>query len=131
MTRINLVPVKSLTDQHLLAEYRELPRVFPAARLCSDAPAHFVLGAGHVKFFYDKLKFLEKRLQRIIAECLRRGIKIKNTSVSFSVDPALYNDYVPRVMDIELSRRRIEDRISLKPDWYKFYGKSLTRRTNS
>lgn len=27
MTRINLVPAKELSDQHLLAEYHELPRV--------------------------------------------------------------------------------------------------------
>ena len=28
MTRINLTLVSELTDQHLMAEYRELPRVF-------------------------------------------------------------------------------------------------------
>ena len=27
MTRINVVPVKELSDQHLIAEYRELQRV--------------------------------------------------------------------------------------------------------
>ena len=27
MTRINLIPVKELSDQHLIAEYREIPRV--------------------------------------------------------------------------------------------------------
>lgn len=32
MTRINLVHVKELADQHLMAEYRELPRVFGAVR---------------------------------------------------------------------------------------------------
>ena len=28
MTRINLTLVSELADQHLIAEYRELPRVF-------------------------------------------------------------------------------------------------------
>ena len=28
MTRINLINPEKLTDQHLLAEYRELPRIF-------------------------------------------------------------------------------------------------------
>jgi deoxyribonuclease (pyrimidine dimer) len=28
MTRINVVPPRELTRQHLIAEYRELPRVF-------------------------------------------------------------------------------------------------------
>lgn len=27
MTRINVIPVSELSDQHLIAEYRELPRV--------------------------------------------------------------------------------------------------------
>ena len=27
MTRINLVPVEELSNQHLMAEYRELPRI--------------------------------------------------------------------------------------------------------
>lgn len=32
MTRINVIPVQLLSDQHLGAEYRELPRVFGAVR---------------------------------------------------------------------------------------------------
>lgn len=31
MTRINLIPPAQLSDQHLLAEYRELPRIFTMA----------------------------------------------------------------------------------------------------
>ncbi len=30
MTRINLIPVEELTDQHLMAEYRELPMIAKA-----------------------------------------------------------------------------------------------------
>lgn len=55
MTRINCVPVEELTDKHLLAEYRELPRIFNLARAVEDAPTEYVLGTGHMKFFYDKL----------------------------------------------------------------------------
>ena len=32
MTRINVVPPRLLLDEHLLAEYRELPRVFALAK---------------------------------------------------------------------------------------------------
>lgn len=32
MTRINLLPASELTDQHLIAEYRELPRIFTIVR---------------------------------------------------------------------------------------------------
>lgn len=32
MTRINLVPPKELTDQHLMREYQELPRIVGLVR---------------------------------------------------------------------------------------------------
>lgn len=42
MTRINLIPVEELTDQHLMAEYRELPMIVKAE------------DASHVKILKDK-----------------------------------------------------------------------------
>lgn len=122
MTRINLLPVTQLTDQHLIAEYRELPRIFALARRDADIPKRFVLGKGHVTFFYDKLLFLELRLKRLIDECLKRGIKIQNTDVSFNIDPALYNSYVPTRKEYLLSKSRIDDKIRQKPHWYRYYG---------
>ena len=81
MTRINIVPVESLTRQHLLAEYRELPRVFALAHkasLSSKPWTHkqskeYTLGTGHVIFFYDKLSFLAIRHKQLIAEMEKRG----------------------------------------------------------
>jgi deoxyribonuclease (pyrimidine dimer) len=67
MTRINVVAPRDLTDQHLLAEYRELPRVFTLAQAWLDRgkpgalPERYALGTGHVKFFYDKTDYLAKR----------------------------------------------------------------------
>lgn len=60
MTRINLVPVSELSDQHLIAEYRELPRIFNLvlnAQYKGKYPLDFkisdtyLLGTGHVTFF--------------------------------------------------------------------------------
>lgn len=54
MTRINLVEPRYLTDEHLLAEYRELPRVFTYVDrhgIAEDRPESYKLGKGHVKFF--------------------------------------------------------------------------------
>lgn len=129
MTRINLVPVTELTDQHLIAEYRELPRVFALARIDADIPENFVLGKGHVTFFYDKLKFLEKRLAKIIRECQKRGFDIKNTEIKFKINLDLYNDYVPTVKALRLSRQRLSEKIELKKTWYKYYGKPLETLT--
>ena len=73
MTRINLVPPSELHDKHLLAEYRELPRVFKLARPCDDIPEKYCLGTGHVKFFYNKLEFLYKRQCQLCEEMKRQG----------------------------------------------------------
>jgi hypothetical protein len=65
MTRINVVPAEDLTDQHLMAEYRELPMVLAAARRSKsegyEASHAYTLNKGHVKFFYSKKRWLISR----------------------------------------------------------------------
>ncbi|WJZ28001.1 endonuclease V N-glycosylase UV repair enzyme [Serratia phage 92A1] len=134
MTRINLTLVSELADQHLMAEYRELPRVFGAVRKHVQngkqikdfkiAP-EFLLGSGHVTFFYDKLEFLRQRQIALIAECLKRGFNIKDTTVQDITDiPAIWrNDYKPSPTAIALSQARLDEKIAMKPGWYKYYGK--------
>ena len=116
MTRINVVPVEELCDKHLFAEYRELPRVFNLARLCPDAPKEYTLGKGHVKFFYDKLRFLTNRNKQLIDECLKRGFGITYTTprtiAHRIMEPELYNDYIPTPEALALNRARIAERIS-------------------
>ncbi|ANA49467.1 endonuclease V N-glycosylase UV repair enzyme [Salmonella phage vB_SnwM_CGG4-1] len=136
MTRINLTLVSELADQHLIAEYRELPRVFGAVRKHVKAGKHpsdfkisstFVLGSGHVTFFYDKLLFLKNRHEEIIAECLKRGFNIKDTSIHDlnDIPNEWKNDYHPSIWSIQLSQQRLDEKISQKPGWYKYYGKAV------
>ncbi len=131
MTRINLVHVKELADQHLMAEYRELPRVFGAVQKHVQARKRvrdfkinstYLLGSGHVTFFYNKLLYLQKRHIDIVNECLRRGMKIQNTEVNdISGFPAEFcNDYVPSESEIKMSRERLIEKLQMKPKWYKF-----------
>lgn len=86
MTRINLVPPSILTNKHLMAEYRELPRIFTAVRKLMDKceprrgdawtklmvskeiTNEYVLGKGHVKFFYNKIPYLLERYKNICSE---------------------------------------------------------------
>lgn len=84
MTRINCIPPRELTRQHLIAEYRELPRVFGLARAAFARgetpddlrnPMNYTLGAGHVRFFYCRLGYLVKRQLAIIEEMRARGYK--------------------------------------------------------
>lgn len=87
MTRINLgIHPEELCDQHLLAEYRELPRIVSAVmkridngKGFDDIPEQFTLGKGHVKYFYNKGSYLVARQDAIIKELLRRGFNIQFT----------------------------------------------------
>ena len=62
MTRINShINPKNLSDEHLLAEHREIKRVpkmlYKSIKKGSvpKIPNKFCLGTGHVTFFYDKI----------------------------------------------------------------------------
>ena len=100
MTRINLVDPSQLTDKHLMAEYRELPRVFTAVRKLQDQgkspkdidiPETYVLGQGHVKFFYTKLQWLSNRYEKIYEQLLIRG---------FSLDRSLYSAVLNNTVEL-------------------------------
>ena len=61
MTRINAVHPTVLTDQHLMAEYRELTMVMGSLKRSLNSknglppiPEKYTLNAGHVTFFYNK-----------------------------------------------------------------------------
>lgn len=118
MTRINCVPVEELTNRHLLAEYRELPRIFGLARPCADAPPTYTLGKGHMKFFYDKLLYLQRRQVEIVAEMKRRGMKPSfdpqrlGEEGRFGAQKELWNDWTPTPEALRLNRERIQDRLA-------------------
>lgn len=145
MTRINLVPPSELTDQHLFAEFREikmvprsLNRSLSAQQVKHSEPAkarqavlqripeQYVLGKGHVSFFYDKGAYLQTRYELLKTELLKRGYKI---DASAPLDPLELtctapwnNDYEPDSASLALVRQRIAERIAVQPKWYRFYG---------
>lgn len=118
MTRINLVDPSTLHQKHLLAEYRELPRVFKLAEAAQNRgikiPPEYVLGPGHVTFFYNKLGFLAQRFQAIVAECQKRGFNIAHTQVpTVNLPIKWWQTYNPTPKAIELNAARIKDRMPL------------------
>ncbi len=131
MTRINIIPVSELHDQHLIAEYREITMV-PAAlnRTLKSKQGlrrekiskRFTLNNGHVYFFYDKGLYLDKRYTEIVNEMKSRGFNPDSNRV-FPVEifkqHNLYNDWTPTIEDQKLIRQRIQERINSKPDWYR------------
>lgn len=126
MTRINLISVSELYDQHLLSEHREIKRIPNLIKQwkynLNWQPKTYTLWTGHVKFFYDKLKFLQKRYLEIYNECLKRWFNIQNYSSNFLwLDANLYNDYFPDEKAIEINRQRLKEKF--KPNFYRYYGK--------
>jgi hypothetical protein len=114
MTRINVVPVQELSRQHLVAEYREITRLPGNLRDSlnrttkpfdlAEIPPSYILGKGHVKFFYDKMLFLEKRFEALVNEMLARGYNpsYKDSSI-FRTVSQFYNDYTPTSEALELN----------------------------
>ncbi len=111
MTRINVVPPFELTTKHLVAEYRELPRIFTLAKRYRhpseiDIPPVYTLGKGHMKFFCDKLGWLVKRQQALIDEMKARGYKpqfgVEN--LLDGIDKAFIGDYIVTMQALEINR---------------------------
>ncbi|HHX15327.1 MAG TPA: deoxyribonuclease [Fibrobacter sp.] len=118
MTRINVgVKPSELNGKMLIAEHREIkriPNVVKSGRYSlAGQPKEFKLGAGHVKFFYDKLEFLRKRYESIYAECIGRGYQVTYFGDCFVDCPKeLMNDYKPTKQDRELVLLRIAERMN-------------------
>lgn len=135
MTRINCIPVEGLTDQHLIAEYRELPRVLTlAARWQAkpdtavvDLPPEYRLGTGHVRFFYDKTKWLARRQAQVVAECRRRGFDIEHTR-GLSPVPGLDGEWHPTDADMLRNLARLGAKVDSRRDFYRYWG--IKVRTN-
>ncbi|MFC2406287.1 MAG: pyrimidine dimer DNA glycosylase/endonuclease V [Cardiobacterium sp.] len=120
MTRINLVPPQELCDQHLLAEHRELTRIPNAVARgryhLRGQPADYKLGEGHVRFFFDKLAFLQRRYQMLHEECRARGFNVQNIwPQDLPTDPALWQDYQPTATALATNRARIAERMPKTP----------------
>lgn len=124
MTRINCIPPHELTRAHLVAEYRELPRVFNLARHPKPGevfPSSYTLGSGHVKFFYTRLGYLAERHTQLVLEMKRRGYKPTipedemwhhSERAGGDVPRELFGHWEPDAAAMELNRQRIQERLS-------------------
>lgn len=140
MTRINsAIDPKNLTDQHLIAELRELPRIFTAVnkriekgKSFDDIPEKFTLGTGHTKFFYNKLYFLNFRFQDLKMEYKNRyNKKWQFDKLAINVctkvaDTFLFNGYQPTSEEKQLLIDRISTRIIVSNQTPRYYGEKIT-----
>ena len=132
MTRINLVDPSELSDQHLVAEYREIFMVGSSLqrslksknceKTLANIPKKYTLNKGHVTFFYNKGKYLYKRYELLIEEMKNRGMN-PDSERKFKTEQwpdELFNDWEPKTEDYKVIRARIKEKIEMKPDWYRF-----------
>ena len=131
MTRINIIPPSELTDQHLVAEYREIfmvpgslnrTLVSKVGYRPEKVKKKFTLNGGHVYFFYNKGKYLHDRYKELIEEMKDRGMKPdpkRTFPDKVFKDANLYGDWMPTIEEQKLVRQRIAQRIAEKPKWYR------------
>lgn len=137
MTRINLVNVQSLADQHLMAEWREIKMVPAALRrslktrsikdIVNGIPTRYTLNKGHVTFFFDKMKFLYDRYNLLTQELIERGYDLSDIStfekfLTDIPDRFCVREWEPDKEEVKINVERILQRISEKPEWYRYYG---------
>ena len=136
MTRINIIPPIELTDQHLVAEYREIFMVGSALQRSivskygvdsTRISKNYTLNTGHVYFFYDKGKYLYKRYLLLIEEMKNRGMNVDKTREfpKWKFPDEFFNDWIPSEDDFCVIRERISYRINQKPNWYRYYGTKI------
>ena len=116
------MPVQELHYKHLIAEAREITRVFAVSRNNQrdimggrkTIPTAYTLGTNHVIFFCNKLQYITERYQQLTQEMLDRGYKPNPINVKDlldGIDPKMYNPYVPTSEAIKINRQRINERL--------------------
>ena len=123
MTRVNCIPVGELHNKHLVAEYREITRMFSYARkstakhgalmLLFDQPDNYCLGKGHMLFFYNKLGYIRRRHAELVEEMKARGYKptIDCSENGLDLPDWMQNDWEPDEAALAINRKRINERL--------------------
>ena len=131
MTRINIIPVEQLYDQHLIAEYREITMIPAALKRTlkskkgldfSKIPNQYTLNKGHVYFFYNKGKYLDIRYNQIIKEMKKRGFNPdpnRKFPKDIFIKNNLYKNWNPSFRDSQIIKERIDSKIKERPNWYR------------
>lgn len=133
--RINIINPRYLTDQHLVAEYREMKMITYYYVKSSEKTGgidkskiseRYTLNTGHAYMWYDKFGYIEKRFKAICKEMRRRSFKCDYDKLNYTGIPrSAFGDFVPTEEDIEVNLSRIIDRLYKQPDWYKFEGRRV------
>ena len=143
MTRINVgIHPMLLTDEHLLAEHREIKRLnnLILARIvklkrkedCTPIPDKFTLGKGHVLFFINKYIYTHLRYESLHDECIKRQFEVTDYSGGWDMEkfqkyirPEVYE---PSDEDRQLLIDRITERIlTSKKTHFRYHHVDITK----
>jgi len=143
MTRVNTIHTSLLTNNQLLAEYREIPRIInkvSKGKLYSTIPPHFIMGRGHESFFGDKLLYIHNRHRAILRELECRKSRfpevfksdyIIDTTANFKRCQVLFkelcNDWTPSIEDHSTSLDRLIERQFLQTKVDKYNNKKIDK----
>ena len=128
MVRVNIINPKNLTDQHLIAEYKEILMLVGYIKKHSETsldkiPPYYLLGSGHILFFKNKLGYLKKRFEKIKKEMKKRGFEANKEININQFSEKLKKDWHASEEDKKIIKKRLVKKIKLKPLWYRYYGK--------
>jgi len=125
MVRINCgIEPEYLSDQHLVAEYREILLAFGyynknGNKGLKEATNNLM---NPIRFYHNKRKYLIKRFFDLKEEMIRRGMKPTKDIKLKNVKMILYNDFEPKEQHIERIKERIIQRLNEKPNLYRYCG---------
>ena len=135
MTRVNIgILPRELCDQHLITEYRELPRVFNC-KYRSKPPDQFKLGKGHMVWCAYRLGHMYDKYLSIVEEMRYRGITVNYPEPphrqleSWCDRPVTSEDIlIGRELLIERINERLDEMVRVPvwtgrelPDWVQVY----------
>jgi deoxyribonuclease (pyrimidine dimer) len=135
MTRINLIPASLLTDQHLLAEKKEINQLAGQLQKSlrspnfdyNKLPKHFTLGTGHVRYFYRLGSFIRKRYREVHDECVFRGFSVQDNFNDQweSLGPRFNMSVSFDTASKKISTDRILERVNAKRHFYRYKGEKI------
>jgi len=121
VVRINLIEPKQLSDQHLIAEYREILLLFgyyrkhPVIRPSDDHRCP-------MRFYQNKLLYLKNRFETLKDEMRTRNFKPQKHIELIHYDNSNFKDFEPNETQVRQIKERITQRINERPTWYRYYG---------
>jgi len=134
---VSLVEPDRMSDVQIIKEYKAILKSLKLIK--SDIknkydfsksvnfPKQYVIFGMNSIFFYDKIKYLYKRINKVIAEIFERGLKYKKLVTPYKFKKVkklfpecLWNDFRPSESDMEISELHviINAKMKNKIKWY-------------